>query len=65
MRLFHKKRHKVAKGITNRKIFTQKKKVYCNEKNCCNNIRVIAIVDMRCCNKIWGNKFVQQKILLQ
>ena len=44
---------------------TPKKKVYCNKKNRCNNIRVIAIVDTRCCNKIWGNNFVQQKILLQ
>ena len=24
---------------------------YCNEKNHCNNIRVIAIVDAKCCNR--------------
>ena len=31
---------------------TTRKKFYCNEKNHYNNIRVIAIVDTRCCNKI-------------
>ena len=39
---------------------TTTKKVYYNEKNHCNNIRVIAIVYTKCCNKIWGNKFVLQ-----
>ena len=32
MRLFHKKRHKVAKRITNRKIFTQKKRFIATKK---------------------------------
>ena len=38
--------------------------IYYNEKNHHNNIKVIAIVDVGCCNKIWGNKFMQQKILM-
>ena len=42
-----------------------KKFIYYNEKNHCNNIRVIAIVYAKCCNKIWGNRFVLQKISLQ
>ena len=37
------------------KMFLQKK------KNRCNNIEIIAIVYEKCCNKIWGNKFVLQK----
>lgn len=44
---------------------TARKDGYCNGKNQCYNIRIITIVDMRCCNKILGNKFVQQKLLLQ
>ena len=40
----------------------QQKNVYYNKKkNRCNNIEVIAIVYAKCCNKIWGNKFVLQK----
>ena len=30
----------------------QQKNVYCNEKNCCNTIKVIAIAYAKCCNKI-------------
>ena len=30
------------------------------EKNNYNNVRVIAIIDKEYCNKIWGNRFVQQ-----
>ena len=40
---------------------TTTKNVYYNKKNHCNNIEVIAIVYAKCCNKIWGNKFVLQK----
>ena len=40
-------------------LLRKSKNVCYNEKNDCNNIRVIAIVDTRCCNKIWGNSFVQ------
>ena len=46
-------------------ISLQQKNVYCNEKNCCNNIKVIAIVYTKCCNKIWDNRFMLQKISLQ
>ena len=35
-----------------------RKNGYCNRKNCCNDIRIIAIVDIRCCNKFLGNRFV-------
>lgn len=31
------------------------------KKNCCNNIRVITIVDAMCYNKICDNIFVQKK----
>ena len=44
----------------NKKMFITKKKKK-KKKNCCNNIEVIAIVYAKCCNKIWGNKFVLQK----
>ena len=37
------------------------KKCLLQKKNCCNNIEVIAIVYAKCCNKIWGNKFVLQR----
>ena len=43
----------------NKKCLLQKKK-----KNRCNNIEIIAIVYEKCCNKIWGNKFVLQKIFV-
>ena len=43
----------------------QQKNIYYNQKNRCNNITLIAIVYVKCCNKIWGNKFVLQKISLQ
>ena len=42
----------------------QKKNVYYNKKNRCNNIEVIAIVYAKCCNKIWGKKFVLQKFFV-
>ena len=42
-------------------ITTTTKNVSYNKKNHCNNIEVIAIVYVKCCNKIWGNKFVLQK----
>ena len=45
--------------------FTATKNVYYNKKNCCNNIKVIAIVYAKCCNKIWGNNPMLQKNLLQ
>ena len=38
---------------------------YCNGKNRYNDVRIIAIVDIRHYNKILGNRFVQQKLLLQ
>ena len=47
-------------SLQEKSFITQKKK----KKNHCGNIKVIAIVDMSCCNKFWGNKFVQQKISL-
>ena len=31
-------------------VFTTTKSIYYVEKNCCNNIRVIAIVFVKCCN---------------
>ena len=51
---------------------TTRKKVYYNGKNCCNNYKVVAI---RCycngkkvvashCNKLRGNRFIQQKNLV-
>ena len=50
------------KASTTRKYgYTPKKK----KKIHFNNIRVIAIVDTKYCNKIWDNSFVQQKISLQ
>ena len=42
----------------------KEKNVYYNEKNHCNNIKVIAIIDVRCFNKIWGNRFVQTPNIL-
>jgi len=33
-------------------------------KNCYNNIRVIAIINAKCCNKILDNKFMQKKIFI-
>ena len=42
----------------------KKKNVYYNEKNDCNNIKFIAIIDARCFNKIWGNRFVQTPNIL-
>ena len=35
------------------------KNVYYSEKNRCNDIRDIAVVNARYCNKIWSNKFVK------
>ena len=31
------------------------------KKKNCNNIKVVALVDVKCYNKKWGNKFVQKK----
>ena len=42
----------------------QKQKQKKKKTNHCNNIIVIAIIDARYCNKIIGDKFVQQKIIL-
>ena len=42
------------------KIFITKKK----KKNHYNNIKVIAMVYAKCCNTIWGNRFVLQKIFV-
>jgi len=42
----------------------EKKNVYYNKKNHCNNIRVIAIIDARCFNKIEGNRLVQTPNIL-
>ena len=39
----------------------QQKKFITTKKNRCNNIEVITIVYAKCCNKIWGNKFVLQE----
>ena len=50
-----KKKKKTLQPTLQQKIFITKK------KNHCNNIEVIAIVYEKCCNKIWGNKFVLPK----
>ena len=47
-------------GTLQQKIFITTKK----KKNRCNNIKVIAIVYAKCCNKICSNKFVLQKIFV-
>ena len=48
----------ISKSIVH---YNTTKNVYYNKKNRLNNIEVIAIVNAKCCNKIWSNKFVLQK----
>ena len=51
----------LSEGWESSSLKTTTKNVYYNKKNHCNNIEVIAIVYAKCCNKIWGTKFVLQK----
>ena len=52
----------IASAIVTFLLITLQQKMFIiTKKNRCNNIEVIAIVYAKCCNKIWGNKFVLQK----
>ena len=35
-------------------IYTKRKNIYYDEKNCYNKIKIIAIIHLWCCNKIWS-----------
>ena len=41
-----------CQGLTSKLIHYKKKNVYYNERKNCDNIIVVAIVEMMCCNKI-------------
>ena len=55
----------IASAIVTFLLITLQQKMFIiTKKNRCNNIEVIAIVYVKCCNKIWDNKFVLQKKFL-
>ena len=55
----------IASAIVTFLLITLQQKMFIiTKKNRCNNIEVIAIVYVKCCNKIWDNKFVLQKNFL-